>query len=392
MTTSTRFGQGFGIRLSLFFAALFLVYGVQLPLFPVWLDWRGLSAAEIGLVTSVPLFLRLIIGPAAAFLADRSGDRRRAVVIAAVCGMGAVLALSQSHTLTAILLFSAVFLIGTQTTGPIGEAIALSGVRELGVDYGRMRVWGSVSFIAATLIGGAVVQYAGAPSIVWILAASAGALLAAAWLLPVPQSSDARAAPAGKPGRLTLGAVVEVAGSRTFVLLIIAVSLVQSSHAMFYVFGILHWQSQGISGLTIGVLWSVGVIAEVILFATVGKFLNAIGPAAFIIAGGVAAVVRWSVMAFDPPVALLLPLQILHALTFGATHFGAIHVIQRVVPQEQAGTAQSLLAAATGGLGMGAATLLSGILYGPFGGAAYLVMTCVACAGLVAALLLRREG
>src|SRR5690606_17718322 len=185
MSLSTTPAQAFSLRLSLFFAALFVLYGVQIPFFPVWLDWRGLTPAEIGAVTAAPLFLRIVIGPVAAFLADRSGDRRRAIVIAAGCGLAAVLALTQSHHLLLIALFTAIFIVGSQTTAPIGEAVALSGVRELGVEYGRMRLWGSLAFIAATFAGGAFVERLGAPSIIWMLVVCSGGLLASAWLLPV---------------------------------------------------------------------------------------------------------------------------------------------------------------------------------------------------------------
>ncbi|MCL4768660.1 MAG: MFS transporter [Hyphomicrobiaceae bacterium] len=391
MSLSTGHARSFSLRLSLFFAALFVVYGIQLPFFPVWLDWRGLSAAEIGVVTAAPLFLRLLVGPAAAFLADRSGDRRRAVVIASACGFAAVLALSRSHALPVILLFTAVFLVGAQTTGPIGEAIALSGVRETGADYGRMRLWGSLSFVAATFAGGALVGQLGAPSVIWMLAASMGALLAAAWLLPPPRPAGEGTAPDGPRGRLTPGQVMQVAGSGDFLLFVLAAGLVQSSHAVFYAFGVLHWQAQGISSTTIGVLWSIGVLFEVMLFAGAGRLVHSVGPLGFILAGGVAAVVRWGAMAFDPPLAVLLPLQALHALTFGATHLGAMHYIHRTVPLEQAGTAQALLAAVTGGIGMGAATLLAGLLYGPFGGSSYLAMAAIAGAGTAAALILKRR-
>lgn len=381
--------QLFCLRLGLFYAALFVLYGIQLPFFPVWLDWRGLSAAEIGIVTSLPLFLRLLVGPAAAFLADRSGDLRRTVIIAASFGVAAVLGLSQSDGLWAILLFTAVFLVGSQTTGPMGEAIALSGVRELGIDYGRMRLWGSVSFIAATFAGGAAVEQLGAPSVIWMLVASAVALLLAGWLLPRPRPASVRLSAAGSPSRLTLRQVGAVAGSTSFLLFLIAVGSVQASHALFYVFGVLHWQAQGISSTVIGILWSVGVIVEIVLFATAGRYLDAVGPIGFILAGAGAAMIRWGAMAFDPPLAMLIPLQVLHGLTFGATHFGAMHYIGRVVPQEQAGTAQALVAAATGGLGMGAATLAAGMLYDPFGGLSYVAMAALGSVGLAAALLLK---
>lgn len=391
MNLSTGSAQTFSLRLSLFFAALFMVYGIQLPFFPVWLDWRGLSPAEIGVVTAAPLFLRLFVGPATAFLADRSGDRRRTIVIAAAASFLAVLALSQSYALAAIVLFTAIFLVGSQTTGPIGEAVALAGVRDLGVDYGRMRLWGSLSFIAATFAGGALVGQLGASSVIWMLAVTTGGLLVVAWLMPAPRQGE-QARSSGHQKRLTLGQVASVAGSPAFLLFLFAAGVIQASHAMFYAFGVLHWQAQGISSTMIGVLWSVGVLVEVLLFATAGRLVNLVGPLGFILAGAVAAVIRWGAMALDPPLALLFPLQALHALTFGATHLGAMHYIHRAVPQEQAGTAQALFAAATGGLGMGASTLLAGVLYEPIGGLSYLAMAAIAGSGLAAALVLKAQG
>jgi PPP family 3-phenylpropionic acid transporter len=391
MSLSTTSPRGFSRRLSFFYAALFVVYGIQLAYFPVWLDWRGLSAAEIGMVSAAPLFLRLAIGPTAAFLADRSGDRRKAVIIAASCGCAAVLALSQSHLLLAVALFTAIFVVACQTTGPMAEAIALSGVRELGVDYGRMRLWGSLSFIAATFAGGVLVERFAAPSVIWMLAASTGMLVLTSWMLPSQQPAGAGSAAAGAGSRLTLADVTKVAGSRRFLLFVFAAGVVQASHALFYSFGVLHWQTQGISTATIGVLWSVGVIAEVILFAVAGRYLKRIGPAGFIIAGAAAAVVRWGAMALDPAIGPLFALQVLHGLTFGATHLGAMHYIHQTVPQEQAGTAQALFSAATGGAAMGAAMLLAGLLYGPFGGLGYLAMMAMGGAGLIAAVALRMQ-
>ena len=95
-------------------------------------------------------------------------------------------------------------------------------------------------------------------------------------------------------------------------------------------------------------------------------------------------------MAFDPPLAVLLPLQALHGLTYGATHLGAVHVMSRIVPPEQAGTAQALYASVTAGIAMGLATLLAGALFPQVGGLAYLAMSGLSLLGVAAALVLRR--
>jgi PPP family 3-phenylpropionic acid transporter len=133
------------------------------------------------------------------------------------------------------------------------------------------------------------------------------------------------------------------------------------------------------------------VLAEVLLFAYSGALVRRVGPVRLLVAGSAAAVVRWAATAFDPPLALLVPLQLLHALTYAATHVGAIHFIARAVPDGAAGTAQALYATVAAGVVLGGATLLSGPLYAAFGGRAYLSMALLAAVGLVAGLLLMRR-
>jgi PPP family 3-phenylpropionic acid transporter len=137
-----------------------------------------------------------------------------------------------------------------------------------------------------------------------------------------------------------------------------------------------------------GALWGISIVAEVALFAYSAAVVRRIGPVELIALGAGAAVVRWLAMGFDPPLALLVPLQLLHALTFGATHVGAMHFIGRAVPQVQAGTAQALYASVTGGIAMGGAMLVTGPLYAAYAGRAYWAMAALAVVGLIASLVL----
>ena len=68
------------LRLSLFYAAYFLVIGIQLPFWPLWLESRGLTAAEIGMVLSVSLWVRIVTIPVAGVVVDRTGNRRAALI------------------------------------------------------------------------------------------------------------------------------------------------------------------------------------------------------------------------------------------------------------------------------------------------------------------------
>ncbi len=382
-----REGRTFAARVSMLFAAIFVVAGTNLPYFPVWLDWQGLGPREIALITAVPLFVRVVVTPVVAFAADRAGDHRLFLIVLSWVGLAALLALSQSSGFWQILLCTIAFALAWTTIMPLTETVALSGVRVAGLDYGRMRLWGSLSFIAASVVGGWVVQGLGAGSAVWLVVAGGAMVTAAAHALSRP-IGWARLKAATTPPRLRLGEAVGLLRSRSFLVFLFAAGAIQAAHATFYTFGTVHWASQGISAGWSGALWAIGVIAEIGLFAFSAAVLARLGPVSLIGLGGAAAVLRWLVMGFDPPLALLVPLQLLHGLTFGATHLGAIHYMGRVVPDAQGGTAQALYASVTGGIALGSAMLASGPLYASYGGMSYWVMAAVAFAGVGAALLL----
>ena len=141
-----------GLRIAGFYGALFLVYGVSLPYLPVLLDARGLDAAEIGLISSVPLTLRLVLTPAVAVHADRSGDHRAVVIGLATFALAAIACVAVARGFWLLLLTVAAFQIALQSIMPLIETIAMAQVKARGLDYGRMRLAGSVTFIAATLV------------------------------------------------------------------------------------------------------------------------------------------------------------------------------------------------------------------------------------------------
>jgi PPP family 3-phenylpropionic acid transporter len=192
--------------------------------------------------------------------------------------------------------------------------------------------------------------------------------------------------------RLSLAEAAGLLRSRTFLIFLAAAGLAQAAHAVFYTFGTLHWRDLGLSTGWSGTLWAISIMAEVALFAWSAAVVRRIGPVELIVLGSGAAVIRWFAMGLDPPLALLVPLQLLHALTFGATHIGAIHFIGRAVPETRAGTAQALYASVTGGIAMGGAMLLAGPLYAAYAGRAYWAMAVIAALALIAGLALLRAG
>jgi PPP family 3-phenylpropionic acid transporter len=381
--------QGFAVRLAVFYGAIFGALGVYLPYLPVWLAWRGLTPAEIGMVTAAPLFARIIATPTITFLADRRGDHTETILALAWIGAIAVASLTLASTFWPILLLVAAFQIVNQSILPLTEAKAMAGVRAHGLEYGRIRLWGSLSFIAANLIGGGVLAVFGGGGIIYFVLISVILTIAAGYALPVVRSGQrAEAASAHKPVRLV--DLRQLITAPWFIVLMTASGCIQASHAVYYAFSAIHWRGHGISDTWIGILWALGVLAEVGLFAYSGPVMRRLGAAGLMLLGGVAAALRWGVMAFDPPFALLLALQCLHGLTFGATFLGALYILQNSVPENQAGSAQGLHAALAPGIVTGVVTVIAGQIYEPLQALSYIAMAGLALVGTVAAIALPR--
>lgn len=377
-------------RLAFVYAALFLVVGCYLPYFPVWLYWRGLDAAEIAVLLATPLFTRILFIPAISFAADRVGDRRAILIVLAWGSLFSFLLLWATDGFWQMFLATLLIAANWNAIMPLTETVAMTGVRSGAIDYGRVRLWGSLSFILASFGTGLVIGETGAQTVLPLLVAGCALLVIGAHLLP--RELTARKRPgATMLDRLRLADAFALARSRLFLLFLAAASLIHASHSLIYTFGTLHWQKQGFPSGAIGGLWSVGVIAEIVLFAASARIVARHGAARLLLLAGLAACLRWGLMAADPPLWATALLQTLHALSFGAAHIAAMHFLTQAVPEDRAATAQGIYAALVVGLLGGLVTLASGPLYGALGGEAYGAMAVLALIGAACAFLLMRQ-
>lgn len=373
--------KGFSVRVAFFYAALFSGIGVHLPFVPVWLASRGFEEQMIAALLACQIATRVLAGPAVAFLADRLGDRRAPLIALAAGTFAAMTAWALADGVWVIFVVGVAAGVVWSPIFPLMDAFTLAGARRRKADYGRLRLWGSASFIAASFAAGVVVKATGAASVIWLMVAVQASLFVAALALPRDEMRQRR--PARTGDRIALGDAGALLREPLFLVLLAAASLTQATHAVYYGFASLHWQAAGLAEDLIGGLWAFGVIAEIVLFAVSARVLRAIGPAGLLLAGALSAVVRWTITAFDPPLWLLIVAQAGHAGTFGATFLGALHFIDRAVPANLRTTAQGIHAAIAAGLVMGAAMAVSGALYGALAAKAFLVM---AGTGAVAAL------
>lgn len=364
-------GDGFAPRLVLFYVGIFVASGIQLPFLPVWLAAKGLDSAAIGAVLAVPMVVRVAAVPLVTQAADRHAALRGALIVTALASTIGFALLGLGASFTAILLAMVLASAAYTPVMPLADAYALKGLRLRARAYGPVRLWGSVAFIAGNLGAGLLKDVIPGRDLIWlIVGAFAVAALVSPLLAPVGVGR-----PAGIVPRASATAFLR---SPAFLAVAAAAGLVQASHAVYYGFSTLAWTAQGFDGVAIGSLWAIGVLAEIALFAVSGRL--PFGPAALLGLGAAGAVVRWTVMALDPPAAMLPVLQCLHGLSFGATHLGAVQYLAREAPEGLSATAQGYLSIALG-LIMAATMGVSGLLFGKYGSLAYLAMAAAALFG-----------
>jgi PPP family 3-phenylpropionic acid transporter len=378
---------GISARLAAFYAAYFLVNGIQMPFWPVWLTGRGFGAEEIALLFAAAIWVKVFATPIIGALADRLGRRRGCMIALAGITVLAFVSLWNAYGFWALLWLALVAEVAQSAMMPLADSITLASVRREGLDYGRVRLWGSVTFILASIASGAILGRAamaglGGNAVLALVLGAAAVLFFACVAVPTPSAE-----PAGQSRWAALGAL---AGDRRFWLFVPTVAFLQASHQLFYGFSTLYWRSLGISDAMIGCLWAEGVLAEIVLFWQGGRVLARIGPLGLLAAGGAAGILRWTLMGFVPGLLPAVALQLLHALTFGATHLGAMNYLSRTVPPGAAASAQALYAGVSAGIG-GTVMLGAGALYTAYGGRAYLFMALLSAAGLFGVVWIGRN-
>lgn len=370
----------FAIRLGLFYAAVFALMGVHLPFFPVWLQAVGVSPAWIGLIVAVPALTRFTILPFITGLAERRGSLRQALIITALLtAIGfAVVGLFQAPII--ILILFALTACAWTPILPLTDAYALQGVARYGLNYGPLRLWGSAAFVAGTLGCGLLADHLAATNLIWVMAGLAIFGAAAGFVLqPLEVSDVAFAARTGAKHLLRQPA---------FVAVVVAAALIQGSHAAYYSFGSIAWQASGLDGATIAGLWTLGVLAEIAIFALSSRFN--VPPAWLMMIGGMCAVLRWLVMAQTPSLPVLATVQLLHGATYGLTLLGTMGWLVRIVPMHVIASAQGYLAAASG-IVMSGASIVTGAMYARLGADIYGAMALMAGGGVVVVWLARRS-
>lgn len=368
-TASHQDARRFAARLALFYGAVFGSVGTYLPFFPVWLKAVGIDPSWIGVITAVPSVARFTVLPVVTGLAERHRAIRAAMIAGIFLSTAGFCIVGSLDRPVAILIAFTCTACAWTPLVPLTDGYALKGVARYGLNYGPLRLWGSAAFVAGALLCGLLIEVIAAVNLIWVIAgmAAIGAIVS----LRLQPLDDAR-------GALPAKASVALLRERGFLTIMAAAALIQGSHAAYYTIASINWQASAFGGLTIAGLWSLGVLAEIAIFALSPKFT--LPPATLVVLGGFCAMMRWLITTQELPVTVLVSVQLMHGLTFGLTQVGTMGLLVRHVPASLAATAQGYLTACTG-IVTSSAAILSGLLYARYGQAVYGAMAALALTG-----------
>lgn len=377
MNTVPGFAGG-GIRLAAYYFAFFAYAGAMMPYFALYLESIGLVAAQIAFVLAMPQLARIFAPTFWGWVADRS-HRHRSIVVASgaalVLGYGALFRIDDAGGIAAVMLGLSLISAGAM---PIVESIALSTLGAQSGRYGPVRLWGSVSFVLAVLLTGVWLDRAPRESllgIIWVLALG---VFVAGFFLP---ARPARAEPvAVAPPLWAL-----LRRPAVFALFAAGFCMV-FAHGALYTFYSIHLAHAGYSKTAIGVLWTLGVLAEIVVFVTLPRLLRHFSLRALLLGSFVAAGLRFVVIGWGvESVVLLCAAQLLHAATFGVHHAASVALVHRFFTGAHQARGQALYSSVSYGLGGVAGTLLAGWSWGALGPG--WTFTISSLAGLVGAAL-----
>lgn len=374
-----------GATYALFYGGQFVLLGVQLPFLAGWLDLKGFTTPEIGLITGAALIARLAFGPIVAYWADHQSDERRALRI--VTFLFAISAISLVFAPGKILIAAATIIVmwAFGLLVPLTDTAVLRADRNGYLHYGQTRASGSFFFLAATIVGGALLTRLGINIVVWVMAGAAAFAFIMSLVLPHGVGGRGGVKP------VSWREAPKLIGNPVFVAVLFSAGLTQGAHAVYYAFSFLRWQEIGYSAQVIGFLWATGVMAEIFLLTRARGLARKFEPATLLAIGAAAAALRWAITAMEPALWILFVVQALHALTFAAAYLGAVEFLDRAAPLRLVNTGMTLMSTTGVGAITGLATVIAGFVWSAYGpAAAYFMMSSMGAGAFVIAIVVGR--
>ena len=347
-------------RLSGFYFFYFALLGSAAPFLGLYFDHLGFSAARIGELVAIPMLMRCVAPNLWGWLGDATGQRLMIVRLGAVCTLLSFGLIFYGKSYAWLALVMALHAFFWHAVLPQFEVITLAHLREQASRYSQIRLWGSIGFIVAVVGLGALFERLGLDVYpVAVMAVMVGIVISSIW---VPD-----AVPEQRPELDGQGGFLRQLCRPGVLAFFVSVGLMQVSHGPYYTFFSIHLEALGYGRSTIGMLWALGVVAEILLFLVMAALLARFSLRQVLLASFALAAIRWLLLGtLAEHLGVLLVAQLMHAATFGSFHAAAIHFVQRSFGHRQQGQGQALYATLAG-IGGALGALYSGYSWASLG-------------------------
>jgi len=339
-------------RLSGFYFFYFSVLGAMVPYWGLYLDSLGFGPEAIGTLGAILMGTKLLAPNLWGWLADRSGQRLRIIQLGSLLALVLFWGVLDNSQFASMALFIAGFSFFWNAVLPQFEVITLGYLQKVPHIYSRIRMWGSIGFIVAVLILGLIFDYLSLHYLPHFICLCLGLI----WLSSLTVKNTGRLAP-----QRTRGRFVDSLKLTPVWAFFLVCFLMQVAHGPYYTFFSVYLEHQGYSTGAIGALWALGVLAEVVLFLVIPRWLPAWGVRKIILLSLLLAALRWLLIGLYPEqLWVLLVVQLLHAFTFGAFHTVAIEMVRVFFDGGSEGQGQAFYSSVSFGAGGALGAFLSG--------------------------------
>ena len=306
-------------RLSRFYFFYYFFVGSFVPYWGIYLQSQNFSPASIGILLSLFQISRIVAPNFWGWLADHTGHRVKWIKLTSLLGLIGFVGVFWAKGFFWIFLIMSALSLFTSSTLPLAESLTLAHLATTDGQYSRIRLWGSIGFIAASLLLGYLIDLQGINILLWALLATQAIIFFLSNTIPETQETH------HEKNDLSIWKIIK---TPSVVALLIGCTLMVSAHGVLYNFYSIYLKEHGYSGGTIGWLWAIGVICEIFIFMLMPKILHRYSLKAILLMSLFLGVIRFILIGASPDhLFLLLIAQMFHAATFGSFHAASIEVI-----------------------------------------------------------------
>ncbi|MAW49281.1 MAG: MFS transporter [Gammaproteobacteria bacterium] len=368
------------INLSSFYFFYFSALGAFLPFWPLYLNYKSFTPYEIGVITGTMIGTKIIAPNVWGWIADKTGLRHRVIQLGALSCFIIFTFASSMESFSGMVALIFLFSFFWNASLPQFEAVTMTSLGSSYNNYSQIRLWGSLGFILSVFSLSFLTQNYGIEVVPTCILSFLFLTFITTLFVKNTNANQKK----------HNNSLLSIALKPAVIGILLSCFLMQVSHGPFYAFFAIYLTENSYSTNSIGFIWSLGVIAEILIFIKISSWIPKYGLQNLFIVSFLFASSRWLLISFFPESVIIVTLATLfHAITYGMYHAVSISLIHEYFTEELQGRGQALYSSISFGLGGSIGSIYSGYFWESLGGSTvYLYASLFAFLGLIVSLIL----